>query len=260
VESTISIVIPAYNEAKRIPRTLDHILSFLGEKGWKAEVIVVNDGSTDETAGVVRGYCTRHSSVRLIDNPVNAGKGSAIRDGVLHATGDIILFTDADDSTPIEDADKLIAAICEGSDIVIGSRWVDPNLQSNPQPWYRRLNGRLYNLLLRTILGLDLTDTQRLQSFHTHRRKGGVCIAENSRMGLRCGVFVFREETGILGPRSARGIYLLCGRFEDPSLSRRGTHAGGVAAGEVVLPHRSVFQNNQPAACAHEAICERSCW
>jgi dolichyl-phosphate beta-glucosyltransferase len=174
VELTISIVIPAYNEAKRIPRTLDHILSFLGEKRWKAEVIVVNDGSIDETADVVRAYCSRHSLVCLIDNPANAGKGSAIRDGVLHATGDIILFTDADDSTPIEDADKLIAAICDGADIVIGSRWVDSNLQSNPQPWYRRLNGRLYNLLLRTILGLHLTDTQN--GFKAFTRTAGKAV------------------------------------------------------------------------------------
>lgn len=174
MDLTFSIVIPAYNEAKRIPRTLDHILSFLAAKDWKAEVIVVNDGSIDETADIVRGYCVRHSSVCLIDNPVNAGKGGAIRDGVLRATGDIILFTDADDSTPIEDADKLIAAIHDGADIVIGSRWVDRNLQSNPQPWFRRLNGRLYNLLLRTILGLDLTDTQN--GFKAFTRTAGKTV------------------------------------------------------------------------------------
>lgn len=160
VTTTLSIVIPAYNEEKRIPRTLEHILTFVGDKGWNAEVIVVNDGSTDLTAHVVRKFVAKHPSVVLIDNLVNAGKGSAIRDGMLRATGDIILFTDADDSTPIEDADKLIAEILNGADIVIGSRWVDADLQSQPQPWYRRLNGRLYNLLLRSVLGLDLTDTQ----------------------------------------------------------------------------------------------------
>lgn len=174
MELTISIVIPAYNEAARIPRTLNHILSFLRAKAWKAEVIVVNDGSTDATADVVRSYCARHSAICLIDNPVNAGKGSAIRDGVLRASGDIILFTDADDSTPIEDADKLVAAISDGADIVIGSRWVDPNLQSHPQPWYRRLNGRLYNLLLRTTLGLNLTDTQN--GFKAFTRAAGKAV------------------------------------------------------------------------------------
>ena len=160
VSHHLSIVIPAYNEEKRIPRTLEHIQQFLNSKKWSAEIIVVNDGSTDDTAQVVRKFAERYPSVALIDNFVNAGKGKAIRDGILRATGDIILFTDADDSTPIEDADKLIAAIDEGADIVIGSRWVDRNLQAHPQPWYRRLNGRVYNLLLRNVLGLDLTDTQ----------------------------------------------------------------------------------------------------
>jgi glycosyltransferase involved in cell wall biosynthesis len=155
-----SIVIPAYNEAKRLPRALDPILEFIEAKSWDAEVIVVNDGSTDETADVVRQYSAKSPAVVLIDNPVNCGKGQSIRDGVRRATGDIIIFADADNSTPIEDAEKLVQAIDEGADIAIGSRWVDRTLQVHPQPWYRRLNGRLYNLLLRKILGLDYKDTQ----------------------------------------------------------------------------------------------------
>ncbi len=157
---TLSIIIPAHNEEKRLPRTLEHILSWKNGKDFDCEIIVVNDGSTDETAMVARDFAAQHPSIVLIDNLVNAGKGSAIRDGVLRATGEIILFTDADDSTPIEDAEKLMASIQAGADVVIGSRWVDRNLQTQPQPWYRRLNGRLYNLLLRNTLGLDLTDTQ----------------------------------------------------------------------------------------------------
>ena len=157
---SLSIVIPAKNEANRLPRTLEHILSCMREKNWDAEIIVVNDGSTDETSSVIRQFANANSSVVQIDNLVNAGKGSAIRDGILRASGDIVVFTDADDSTPIEEAQKLIQGIVDGADIVIGSRWVDPNLQTTPQPWYRRLNGRIYNLTLRTLLGLDLTDTQ----------------------------------------------------------------------------------------------------
>src|SRR5882757_2411196 len=111
---TYSIVIPAYNEAKRLPSTLDCILAFLQNKSWDAEVIVVNDGSTDDTARVVRNYRERFSVVRLIDNKMNQGKGRSIRDGVAQATGDIILFTDADNSTPIEDVDKLVEAIFAG--------------------------------------------------------------------------------------------------------------------------------------------------
>ena len=155
-----SIVIPAYNEAKRLPRTLQPILAFINAKSWDAEVIVVNDGSTDETADVVRAFAAENPVISLIDNPVNCGKGQSIRDGVQRASGDIILFTDADNSTPIEDGEKLVQAIEDGADIAIGSRWVDRKLQVQPQPWYRRLNGRLYNLLLRSILGLDYCDTQ----------------------------------------------------------------------------------------------------
>lgn len=180
MEFTLSIVIPAYNEAKRIPRTLDHILSFLRKKDWKAEIIVVNDGSTDDTANVVKGFCLLCPSVYLIDNLVNAGKGSAIRDGVMRATGDVVLFTDADDSTPIEDTDKLLAAISDGADIVIGSRWVDRKLQSHPQPLHRRLNGRLYNFLLRATLGLDLTDTQN--GFKAFTRNAGKSVFASQKI------------------------------------------------------------------------------
>jgi dolichyl-phosphate beta-glucosyltransferase len=155
-----SIVIPAYNEAKRLPRTLQPILAFIQANSWDAEVIVVNDGSTDDTAGVVRSFFAANAHVSLIDHPVNCGKGQSIGDGVQRATGDIILFTDADNSTPIEDAKKLLQAIERGADIAIGSRWVDRKLQVQPQPWYRRLNGRVYNLLLRSILGLEYKDTQ----------------------------------------------------------------------------------------------------
>jgi dolichyl-phosphate beta-glucosyltransferase len=167
--TTCSIVIPAYNEAKRIPHTLDEVLAFIEAQSWDAEVIVVNDGSTDDTAAVVRGFCAQHPAVFLIDNPVNCGKGQAIRDGVERASGDVILFTDADNSTPIEDVEKLLPALEDGADIAIGSRWVDPKLQAQPQPWYRRLNGRLYNLLLRSILGMDFKDTQNGFKAYTRR-------------------------------------------------------------------------------------------
>jgi glycosyltransferase involved in cell wall biosynthesis len=160
VTPSFSIVIPAYNEAQRIAGTLEKVLHFVSERQWNAEIIVVNDGSRDDTAAVVRQFQSRHIPLLLVNNLVNAGKGRAIRDGVLRAVGDVILFTDADNSTPIEDSDLLIEAIANGADIAIGSRWIDRNLQHVPQPWYRRLNGRAYNLLLRMILGFDFKDTQ----------------------------------------------------------------------------------------------------
>lgn len=171
---SLSIVIPARNEESRLPRTLQHIISYTSAKGWDTEIIVVNDGSTDGTSDVVWQFAKKNPSISLIDNLVNAGKGSSIRDGMLRATGDIVLFTDADDSTPIEEADKLIQKIVDGADVVIGSRWVDRNLQTTPQPWYRRLNGRIYNLLLRTLLELDLTDTQN--GFKAFTRKAAKSV------------------------------------------------------------------------------------
>ena len=174
-------MIPAYNEAKRLPRTLQPILDFVKEKSWDAEVIVVNDGSADDTVNVVRAFSAANPIVSLIDNPVNCGKGQSIRDGVQLAFGDIILFADADNSTPIQDAEKLVRAIEDGADIAIGSRWVDRKLQVNPQPWYRRLNGRLYNLLLRSILGLNYRDTQN--GFKAFTRPAAKTIFGLQRIG-----------------------------------------------------------------------------
>jgi dolichyl-phosphate beta-glucosyltransferase len=157
---TCSIIIPAYNEATRLPATLERIFEFVQAKCLDAEIIIVNDGSTDETVSVVQSFSGRHPAPRLIDNGINRGKGYSIRRGVQSATGDIIMFTDADNSTPIEDAEKLFREIFDGADIAIGSRWVERKLQRRPQPLHRRLNGRIYNFLLRGILVHDLKDTQ----------------------------------------------------------------------------------------------------
>jgi glycosyltransferase involved in cell wall biosynthesis len=157
---TYSIVLPAYNESARIAGTLDRILAHAIQRGWKAEVIVVNDGSSDDTARIVRHFAAEHSVVRLLENPGNRGKGYSVRNGMLRAQGEILLFSDADLSSPIEEADKLFAAIANGADIAIGSRWVDPRLQIRRQPLLRRVLGRIFNLALRVILGLQFKDTQ----------------------------------------------------------------------------------------------------
>jgi len=121
---TYSIVIPAYSESARIAASLNRILAHAARNNWKAEIIVVDDGSKDTTADIVRDYMTRHANVRLIQNPGNRGKGYSVRNGMLHATGEILLFSDADLSSPIEEADKLFAAIRQGNDIAMGSRWL----------------------------------------------------------------------------------------------------------------------------------------
>jgi dolichyl-phosphate beta-glucosyltransferase len=155
-----SIILPAYNEGVRIGATLDNLLAYIGQRHWDAEVIVVNDGSTDDTAKIVGARAQSNPALRLIENPGNRGKGYSVRHGMLQADGDVALFSDADLSSPIEEADKLFAAIASGADVAIGSRWINTDLQLRPQPLYRRAFGRIFNLALRLILGLKFKDTQ----------------------------------------------------------------------------------------------------
>ena len=157
---TYSFIVPAYNESSRIRPTLDEILRYTAEQNWDAEIVVVDDGSRDDTAEVIREYSRAHSKIRLIQNPGNRGKGFSVRNGMLNARGDICLFTDADLSSPISEAQKLFAAIGGGADVVIGSRWLRAELQTERQPLYRQLFGRIFNLLLRLFLGLHFKDTQ----------------------------------------------------------------------------------------------------
>ena len=155
-----SIVIPAYNESRRIVPTLNKVLTYLAEQGWDAELIVVNDGSRDDTAGIVRRFVEKNSMMKLVENPGNRGKGYSVRAGMLNAGGDVVLFSDADLSSPIEEAAKLFQAIANGADVAIGSRWMKTELQTKRQPLYRQLFGRLFNVMLRVVLGLKYKDTQ----------------------------------------------------------------------------------------------------
>lgn len=155
-----SIVIPAYNESARIPATLESVVGCIRAHGWDAEVVVVNDGSVDNTAEVVREFARTAPEIRLLENPSNRGKGYTVRHGVLHALGDIVLFTDADLSSPMQEADGLFAAIAQGSDIAIGSRWLATSRQTHRQPLYRQFFGRCFNLLTRMVMNLPFADTQ----------------------------------------------------------------------------------------------------
>src|SRR5437763_6241008 len=144
-----SIIIPAYNEGARLEATLERVLSCISLRNWDAEVIVVNDGSRDSTADLVRAQAFEHPNLRLLENPENRGKGYSVRNGMLHASGDILLFSDADLSAPIGESERLFAALHAGADIAIGSRWIDPGLQIEHQPALREVLGRIFNLLLR---------------------------------------------------------------------------------------------------------------
>jgi glycosyltransferase involved in cell wall biosynthesis len=159
---SLSIVIPAYNEQKRLPQTLRRVLAWLARGSFSLhEVIVVDDGSLDETARVVEECARENACLRLVQNPGNRGKGYAVRNGMLAAKGDWILYSDADLSTPIEEIEKLCRAAREhDAGVAIGSRAVDRSLVEVHQPALRELSGRCFNLVMRVVTGLPFRDTQ----------------------------------------------------------------------------------------------------
>lgn len=159
---SLSIVIPAYNEEKRLPASLDSVLAYLAAKDFtRVEVLVVNDGSRDGTAALVEKFSAEHPQVRLLRNPGNRGKGYSVRHGMLEAVGDWVLFTDADLSSPIGELDKLLSAASRhNAHIAIGSRAVDRSLIGVHQSPFRESSGRLFNFVMRSVTGLPFRDTQ----------------------------------------------------------------------------------------------------
>jgi glycosyltransferase involved in cell wall biosynthesis len=155
-----SIVIPAYNEKARIGATLAEVVQCVEDNNWNAEIIVVDDGSTDTTAAIVKTAAAQYPIVRLLPNGTNRGKGYSVRHGMLHASGDIVMFTDADLSSPMQEAHRLFNAIREGADVAIGSRWLERRRQTIHQPLYRQFFGRCFNLVTRMIMRLPFADTQ----------------------------------------------------------------------------------------------------
>jgi glycosyltransferase involved in cell wall biosynthesis len=156
----LSIVIPAYNESARIESTLVRVLGCIEKHKWDAEVLVVDDGSTDRTVAIIQQWMARNRRLHLIKNPGNRGKGYSVRNGLLQAKGQIVLFTDADLSAPIEEGERLFEAIDAGADVAIGSRWLDKQKQTVHQPLYRRFFGRCFNWVTRKVIGLPFKDTQ----------------------------------------------------------------------------------------------------
>jgi glycosyltransferase involved in cell wall biosynthesis len=155
----VSIIIPAFNEEGRLADTLEKIASYVRDKRPDSEVIVVDDGSTDGTAALAESWRDRIPQLRVVSNGTNRGKGFSVRHGSLEAKGDIILFTDADLSSPIEEGEKLFAAL-QSRDVAIGSRAVDRSLIEVHQSPFREFAGIIFNRIVRAILWLPFVDTQ----------------------------------------------------------------------------------------------------
>lgn len=155
----LSIVLPAYNEALRIVPTLDRVIAWASKQSFGTQIIVVDDGSKDRTCEVVEGYAQKHANVSLLRNGRNRGKGYSVGHGVSRAEGELILFSDADLSTPIEEFTQLEARL-EGVDVAIGSRAKAESQLDKRQPLYREGMGRAFNFLVRTLVFPGISDTQ----------------------------------------------------------------------------------------------------
>lgn len=159
----LSIIIPAYNEETRLPRALGRIREYFSARSGgldDIEVLIVDDGSSDATAQIAQEWSHRIPGWRLVSNGENRGKGYSVRHGMLEARGRIALFTDADLSSPIEESEKLLAALASGADLAIGSRAIDRSLIAVRQARYRELAGIIFNGFVRIFTGLDFHDTQ----------------------------------------------------------------------------------------------------
>jgi dolichyl-phosphate beta-glucosyltransferase len=177
----LSIIIPAFNEESRLPKTLDSVIDYVQSRAYQTEIIIVDDGSTDKTAAVVDTYRQKYASLRCISNGGNRGKGFSVRHGMLEALGEFALFSDADLSTPIEEADELLAAIRDQNfDAAIGSRAMDRSLIQVHQSPIREMAGIFFNRMVQWILGIQFSDTQC--GFKAFRRERARPIFEQQRI------------------------------------------------------------------------------
>ena len=160
-EPYLSVVIPAYNEEERLKRFIPRIVQFLQSKSRPFEIVVVNDGSGDDTAKVTQEFAKTYPMLRLIELNPNRGKGGAVKAGMLDARGQYVLFTDADQSTPITEVDKLLVKLeRDGYDMAIGSRTVPGAEVEQPQVWYRAVAGKLFGVGTKLLCIRGIYDTQ----------------------------------------------------------------------------------------------------
>jgi dolichyl-phosphate beta-glucosyltransferase len=175
----LTIIVPSYNEQLRLPSSLELIASYIQKSGRKTEVLVVDDGSKDKTAAVAEAFRAQIPLLRVVANGENRGKGYSVRHGMQEARGEIVLFTDADLSAPIEEADKLLAALAE-YDVAIGSRALDRSLIAVHESGFREFAGIVFNKIVRIVLWLPFVDTQC--GFKAFRRERCKIIFEQQRI------------------------------------------------------------------------------
>lgn len=156
----LSIVIPAHDEAARLPRTLATLARWCEHNAIDAEVIVVDDGSTDDTTRLARNSIELFSRLRVIRHERRRGKGAAVRSGLIAATAPVVMFTDADLATPLENSKALLDALEAGADLAIGSRLLPASTILGPQPWLRRIAGVVFRALTRVLVTTGVRDTQ----------------------------------------------------------------------------------------------------
>jgi dolichyl-phosphate beta-glucosyltransferase len=193
----LSVIIPAYNEEKRITKTLEGIDKYLSKQDYDYEIIVASDGSKDKTAEVVNGLISRIKNLKLIDNKENHGKGYVVRQGLLSAKGDYRLFTDADNSTSIDQVEKMWPEVKNGYDIIIGSRDIEGAVLDPPQPWIRNIIlGEGFKLFRKIVMGLwGIEDTQCGFKFLSKK------AAENILPKCKIDRFAFDPEILVIGQK-----------------------------------------------------------
>lgn len=221
MEKDLSIIIPAYNEEERIISTLERILSYIKSRDFSVEVIVVDDGSTDRTVDVVEENF--RTKVKVVENGSNIGKGYSIKNGFNNSVGSIILFSDADLSTPIEEFDKMLKKLDDGYDVVIGSRALRESNIEKAQPWYRQLMGKTFNKIIKILVIGDFRDTQC--GFKSFKRE----VAEKVFFLQRINGFAFDVELLFLAKKYGYRVFEMPVKWVNSPDSRVSIISGSVS-------------------------------